>query len=148
MPKHVPQSPPILTPTPKTPKKTTNDEEETKIKELVSQFEPKRFFEALARFGALEKETDTKRTLVDASKICEANVESVRQYRDKAQCERFAADFATSRAKLCEFIGSLEGQSAERQRLVKMLQQAEVFYDAQYRDAKLVANVSQNLNFY
>ena len=44
--------------------------------------------------------------------------------------------------KLEEYLKKLEDQSNQRKQLVELLEQSEIFYDAQFKDAKMVHNVS------
>ncbi len=96
----------------------------------------------LNKFQQLEKETLFKRNCVDSTRILEVTVDSIKQYRDKTQCLKFKEDFQNSCLKLDDYIKQIQIQIQEREQLIKLLEQSEIFYDAQYKDAKLVVNVS------
>lgn len=46
-----------------------------------------------------------------------------------------------------DYVKSLERENADRVALIEMLEQSELYYDAQYGEAKIVANVSIEINF-
>ena len=61
---------------------------------------------------------------------------------DKAHCQEFLQQFEDSCAKLEDFVSSLEKEVKDRKAMVENLEQSEIFYDAQYGEARIVANVS------
>ena len=63
-------------------------------------------------------------------------------YLDKNQCAKFKIEFENSCLKLEEYIKRLENQASKRKQLVELMEQSEIFYDAQFKDAKMVHNVS------
>ena len=52
-------------------------------------------------------------------------------------------EFENSCLKLEEYIKKLESQAKNRKQLVQLMEQSEIFYDAQFKDAEMVHNVSQ-----
>ncbi len=49
--------------------------------------------------------------------------------------------------KLEEYVTCVENEMKERSALIELLEEGEVYYDAQYGEAKIVANVSLFLPF-
>lgn len=64
-------------------------------------------------------------------------------FLDKAQCTKFNNDFENFSVKLEEYIKFFDVQINEKEVLINLLLQSEIFYDAQYKDAKIVANVTK-----
>ena len=60
---------------------------------------------------------------------------------DKNQCAKFKVEFENSCLKLEEYLKKLGEQAVERKQLVQLMEQSEIFYDAQFKDAKVVFNV-------
>jgi len=111
---------------------------------IIEEFEPKRLCESIARFHAVQKETAASRAGVEASRLLDINGEHIRQYRDKSQCANFKAEFENSCLKLEDFLAKLSKEAAERQKLVQLMAQGEIFYDAQFKDATTVATAYRN----
>ena len=61
---------------------------------------------------------------------------------DRAHGKEFSQTFEESCLKLEDVLAMTEKQNVERQAMVEMLEQSELYYDAQYGEAKIVANVS------
>ena len=64
------------------------------------------------------------------------------KFKDKNQCAKFKVEFENSCIKLEEYIKRLESQAKNRKQLVQLMEQSEIFYDAQFKDAEMVHNVS------
>jgi hypothetical protein len=60
---------------------------------------------------------------------------------DKNQCSKFKQELDNSFFKLDELIRRLTNVHAQRQQLLEQMQCAEIFYDAQFKEAKTVYNV-------
>lgn len=112
-----------------------------KIQQVIAEFQPKKLFEKINRFVQMEKDILAKKNLIETSRLLEINIDHIKQYRDKVQCEKFINEFDNSCIKLDEYIRNLETQSTERESLIQLLEQSEIFYNAQFKDAKLIVNV-------
>lgn len=66
-------------------------------------------------------------------------------WTDKAHGKQFSQQFEDSCSKLENYVSSAEQQIMEQKVMIEMLEQSQVFYDEQYREARIVANVSQFL---
>lgn len=64
---------------------------------------------------------------------------------DKAGGNKFSKDFEEGSMKLQEVVKFLEGQKEAGPALLEALGNADVFYEMQYKEVKIVANVSQIL---
>lgn len=61
---------------------------------------------------------------------------------DKAEGNKFAKDFEDSSLKLQEFISFLDKELKTTPPLLEALGNADIFYEMQYKEVKIVANVS------
>ena len=61
---------------------------------------------------------------------------------DKNQCAKFKVEFENSCLKLEEYLSKLSHEAAQRKLLVQLMEQSEIFYDAQFKDATTVYTVS------
>lgn len=64
---------------------------------------------------------------------------------DKAGGNKFSKDFEEGSTKLQEFVTFLEGQMKAGPPLLEALGNADIFYEMQYKEVKIVANVSPQL---
>lgn len=60
---------------------------------------------------------------------------------DRAHGKEFSQQFEDTCVKLEDYIGHVEREMKEGQTLIELLEQGQLFYDAQYGEAKIVANV-------
>ena len=81
---------------------------------------------------------------VEATRILDVTIDTIKQYRDRQQCSKFKADFENSIVKLEEYIKKVSHQASQRVKLVELMEKGEIFYDAQFHDATRVFNVSLN----
>lgn len=66
---------------------------------------------------------------------------------DKAGGNKFAKDFEDGSLKLQEFVGFLDQELKTGPPLLEALGNADIFYEMQYKEVKIVANVSVRLNY-
>ncbi len=114
----------------------------SEIDKIIAEFQPRKLCDTIAQFVSTTNELNLTRKEVEATKILDITVESIKQYRDKRQCAKFKTDFEASMNKLNELVLKLNDQAEKRKELVKLLEQSEIFYDAQYNDARTVSNVN------
>lgn len=67
---------------------------------------------------------------------------------DKTGGKKFSKEFEEASAKLEEFVNGLDKQVKNGPSLTEALENAGIFYEAQYKEVKVVANVSSNLSSY
>lgn len=70
---------------------------------------------------------------VDADTLCPS---------DKTEGNKFAKDFEENSQRLQEFVGFLEKELKSGPPLIDALGNADIFYEMQYKEVKIVANVS------
>lgn len=61
---------------------------------------------------------------------------------DKAGGKRFSKDFEDGSLKLQEFVSFLDGEVKKGPSLMEALESADIFYEMQYKEVKIVAKVS------
>jgi hypothetical protein len=61
---------------------------------------------------------------------------------DRAHIKDFMKQFDDSCSKLEDVLSLLSATMKERQALIELLEQSELYYDTQYGEAKVVTNVS------
>lgn len=61
---------------------------------------------------------------------------------DKAGGKKFSKDFEEGSAQLQEFVKFLDKQSKTGPPVMELLSNADIFYETQYKEVKIVANVS------
>lgn len=67
---------------------------------------------------------------------------------DKAGGKKFSKDFEEGSAQLQEFIKLLNGHCKTGPPLMQILGNADIFYETQYKEVKIVANVSSRMICY
>lgn len=67
---------------------------------------------------------------------------------DKAGGKKFAKDFEEGSAKLQEYVSVLDGQVKKGPALLEALQNADIFYEMQYKEVKIVTKVSNGCILY
>jgi len=83
-----------------------------------------------------------KTAIYNCGKIGFSNV-SLLTSIDKAGGNKFSKDFEEGGTKLQEFVAFLEGQMKAGPPLLEALGNADIFYEMQYKEVKIVANVSR-----
>ncbi|XP_073495658.1 regulation of nuclear pre-mRNA domain-containing protein 2 [Phyllobates terribilis] len=68
------------------------------------------------------------------------STETLKRLKDKAGGKKFSKDFEEASAKLEEFVGILDKQVKNGPSLPEALENAGIFYEAQYREVKVVVN--------
>lgn len=66
---------------------------------------------------------------------------------DKTGGKKFSKEFEEASSKLEEFVNGLDKQVKNGPSLTEALENAGIFYEAQYKEVKVVANVSNNQSY-
>ena len=61
---------------------------------------------------------------------------------DRAGGKKFSEQFEDGANKLEDYVNSLKKEIEIRRKLIDLLKKSEIFYDAQFGEAKIVTNVS------
>nr|XP_034326865.1 regulation of nuclear pre-mRNA domain-containing protein 2 [Crassostrea gigas] len=133
--------------TPVTPSQTYKPTAKIKDEEkILAEFKPQIMIEKINSYKRLEGEVELKFKQISSLKLDASSVEAVSQLKDRAHGKQFSQQFEDSCSKLENYVSSAEQQIMEQKVMIEMLEQSQVFYDEQYREARIVANVSQVLN--
>ena len=60
---------------------------------------------------------------------------------DRTKGKEFCQEFDHACTKYSEYVRGIEKEISERNDLIELIEQSELYYDAQYGEAKIVANV-------
>lgn len=88
-----------------------------------------------------EDDVELRHRQVSSLRLDASDLEAIKKLKDRAQGEQFVRQFEASCVKLEEFVRAVEKEMKDRAALVELLEQSELFYDAQHGEAKIVANV-------
>ncbi|XP_036394718.1 regulation of nuclear pre-mRNA domain-containing protein 2-like [Megalops cyprinoides] len=130
----VKKEPPASKPqTPVNPKATLKSK-------IVAEFAPQAFIEQLSVYKRSVEEAELKEKQLSALRVDVCSTEALKRLKDKAGGKKFSKDFEEGSAKLQEFVSFLEQQMKGGPPLLEALGNADVFYEMQYKEVKIVAN--------
>ncbi|KAK6467142.1 regulation of nuclear pre-mRNA domain-containing protein 2-like isoform X1 [Huso huso] len=107
---------------------------------IVAEFTPQTFIDQLAAYKRSVDEVDIKEKQLATMRVDVCSTETLKRLKDKAGGKRFSKDFEDGSAKLEEFVSFLETRVRSGPPLIEALENADVFYEAQYKEVKIVAN--------
>ncbi|KAM4013441.1 regulation of nuclear pre-mRNA domain-containing protein 2 isoform 1-T1 [Anomaloglossus baeobatrachus] len=107
---------------------------------IVAEFRPQGLVDDLLSFKRSADNTDLKEKQLSNMRVDVCSTETLKRLKDKAGGKKFSKDFEEASAKLEEFVGVLEKQVKNGPSLAEALENAGIFYEAQYREVKVVVN--------
>ncbi|KAJ8005057.1 hypothetical protein DPEC_G00142710 [Dallia pectoralis] len=107
---------------------------------IVADFIPQSFIEQLAGYKRSGEEEELRETQLAGLRVDVCSTEALKRLKDKAGGNKFAKDFEEGSLKLQEFVTFLENQMTVGPPLLEALGNADVFYEMQYKEVKIVAN--------
>ncbi|KAJ8383771.1 hypothetical protein AAFF_G00214580 [Aldrovandia affinis] len=107
---------------------------------IVAEFAPPAFIEQLSVYKRSIEEAELKEKQLAALRVDVCSTEALKRLKDKAGGKKFSKDFEEGSGKLQEFVGFLEQQMKGGPPLLEALGNADVFYEMQYKEVKIVAN--------
>ncbi|KAI7806697.1 putative regulation of nuclear pre-mRNA domain-containing protein 2 [Triplophysa rosa] len=107
---------------------------------IVAEFVPHDFIEHLALYKRSLEESDLREKQLAALRVDVCSTEALKRLKDKAGGNKFSKDFEEGGSKLQEFVTFLEGQVKAGPSLQDALGNADIFYEMQYKEVKIVAN--------
>lgn len=113
---------------------------------LLADFKPEMVIKKIRSILKLEVEINAKKASMNLSKLNATDAEIVQQLKDRTHGQQFKQDFDKSFRQLEEFIETLTQEVAERNELILLLEQSEIYYDTQRGEAKVVANAYKNFD--
>ncbi|XP_016342577.1 regulation of nuclear pre-mRNA domain-containing protein 2-like [Sinocyclocheilus anshuiensis] len=117
------------------------DNPKTALKsKIVAEFVPHDFVEWLMSYKNSLDESDLREKQLAALRVDVCSTEALKRFKDKAGGNKFSEDFEEGSTKLQEFVTFLEGQIKAGPPLLEALGNADIFYQMQYKEVKIVAN--------
>ncbi|TWW65648.1 Regulation of nuclear pre-mRNA domain-containing protein 2 [Takifugu flavidus] len=108
-----------------------------------STSQPQTLVDKLSRYKKSVEEVDLREKQLAAMRIDICNAENLKKLKDKAGGKKFSKDFEEGSAQLQEFIKLLNGHCKTGPPLMQILGNADIFYETQYKEVKIVANAYQ-----
>ncbi|CAF97866.1 unnamed protein product, partial [Tetraodon nigroviridis] len=103
-------------------------------------FQPQSLLEQLSRYKRAAAEEELREKQLGAPRVDLCSPEALKRLKDKAEGNKFAKDFEENSQKLQEFVGFLEKELKSGPPLLDALRNADIFYETQYKEVKIVAN--------
>ncbi|CAE1326432.1 Regulation of nuclear pre-mRNA domain-containing protein 2 [Acanthosepion pharaonis] len=125
---------------------TSQVDEKTKLnhQQIVAEFKAQKMLEKISSVSKLEAEGELKLMQLSTLRLDASNLEAVKQLKDRAHGKEFSRQFEDACNKLEDYVVSLQKEIDHRTAMITMLEQSELFYEDQYREAKIVANAYKN----
>uniref|UniRef100_A0A674CMC0 Regulation of nuclear pre-mRNA domain-containing protein 2 n=1 Tax=Salmo trutta TaxID=8032 RepID=A0A674CMC0_SALTR len=122
-----------------TPKVPVNPKAALQSK-IVAEFVPQAFIDHLSKYHSSVEEVELKEKQLAAMRVDVCSTEDLKRLKDKAGGKRHSKDFEDGSAKLKEFVAFLDRQIKGGSPLLNALGNADIFYEMQYKEVKIVAN--------
>ncbi|XP_036001195.1 regulation of nuclear pre-mRNA domain-containing protein 2-like [Fundulus heteroclitus] len=110
---------------------------------VVAEFVPQAFLDQLTKYKRSLEEVDLREKQLAAMRVDIFSSDALRKLKDKAGGKKFSRDFEEGSAQLQEFVRFFEKQSRAGPALLEALGNADIFYEMQYKEVKIVANAYQ-----
>ncbi|CAN9513629.1 unnamed protein product [Ophioblennius macclurei] len=107
---------------------------------IVAEFTPQSLVEQLLSYKRAVAEEELREKQLTALRVDVCSSEALKRLKDKAGGNKFAKDFEDGSLKLQEFVGFLETELKTGPPLLEALGNADIFYEMQYKEVKIVAN--------
>ncbi|XP_068178917.1 regulation of nuclear pre-mRNA domain-containing protein 2-like isoform X2 [Antennarius striatus] len=120
-------------------KAPTNTKAALKSK-IVAEFTPNSLIEQLSKYKRAVVQEELKEKQLAALRVDVCSAEALKRLKDKAEGNKFAKDFEDNSLKLQEFVSILEKELKTGPPLLEAMGNADIFYEMQYKEVKIVAN--------
>ncbi|XP_069806173.1 regulation of nuclear pre-mRNA domain-containing protein 2-like isoform X1 [Dendropsophus ebraccatus] len=107
---------------------------------IVAEFRPQSLIDDLLSYKRSVDHVELKEKQLSNMRVDVCSTETLKRLKDKAGGKKFSKDFEEASAKLEEFVGLLDKQVKNSPPLAEGLENAGIFYEAQYREVKVVVN--------
>lgn len=130
---------------PETPveEKTPTESKADLRSRIVAEFVPQAFIDQLSKYKRSLDEVDLREKQLAAMRVDICNSETLKKLKDKAGGKKFSRDFEEGNVQLQEFVKFIEKQNKTSEPILDALSNADVFYEMQYKEVKIVANAYQ-----
>ncbi|XP_047454293.1 regulation of nuclear pre-mRNA domain-containing protein 2 isoform X2 [Mugil cephalus] len=107
---------------------------------IVAEFTPQSLIEQLSKYKQAVAEEEFREKQLAALRVDVCSTEALKRLKDKAGGNKFAKDFEDGSLKLQEFVSFMEKELKTGPPLLEALGNADIFYEMQYKEVKIVAN--------
>lgn len=110
---------------------------------IVAEFVPQALIDQLTKHKRSLEEVDLREKQLTAMRVDICSSEALKKLKDKAGGKKFSRDFEEGSAQLQEFVKFFDKKSKTGPPLLEALCNADIFYETQYKEVKIVANAYQ-----
>lgn len=110
---------------------------------IVAEFVPQAFIDQLSKYKRSLDEVDFREKQLAAMRVDICSSTALKKLKDKAGGKKFSKDFEEGNAQLQDFVKFLEHQNKTAEPVLEALTNADIFYEMQYKEVKIVANAYQ-----
>ncbi|XP_041650451.1 regulation of nuclear pre-mRNA domain-containing protein 2 isoform X2 [Cheilinus undulatus] len=107
---------------------------------ILEEFTPNALIEQLSKYKRAVAEEEFREKQLATLRVDVCSTEALKRLKDKAGGNKFAKDFEDGSLKLQEFVGFLDKELKKGPPLLEALGNADIFYEMQYKEVKIVAN--------
>uniref|UniRef100_A0A671UHP9 Regulation of nuclear pre-mRNA domain-containing protein 2 n=1 Tax=Sparus aurata TaxID=8175 RepID=A0A671UHP9_SPAAU len=110
---------------------------------VLAEFVPQALMDELSKYKRSVEEVDMREKQLAAMRVDICSSVALKKLKDKAGGKKFSKDFEEGSAQLQEFVKFLDKQCKAGPPLMEALSSADIFYEMQYKEVKIVANAYQ-----
>nr|XP_019958035.1 PREDICTED: regulation of nuclear pre-mRNA domain-containing protein 2-like [Paralichthys olivaceus] len=110
---------------------------------IVAEFVPQALIDQLSKYKKSLEDLDLREKQQAAMRVDICSSEALKKLKDKAGGKKFSKDFEEGNTQLQEFVKFFDKQSKTGPPLLEALTNADIFYEMQYKEVKIVANAYQ-----
>uniref|UniRef100_A0A8C6S2K4 Regulation of nuclear pre-mRNA domain-containing protein 2 n=1 Tax=Nannospalax galili TaxID=1026970 RepID=A0A8C6S2K4_NANGA len=107
---------------------------------IVAEFRSQALIEELLLYKRSEDQIELKEKQLSTLRVDVCSTETLKCLKDKTGGKKFSKEFEEASSKLEEFVNGLDKQVKNGPSLTEALENAGIFYEAQYKEVKVVAN--------
>ncbi|XP_023403141.2 regulation of nuclear pre-mRNA domain-containing protein 2 isoform X4 [Loxodonta africana] len=107
---------------------------------IVAEFRSQALIEELLLYKRSEDQIELKEKQLSTMRVDVCSTETLKCLKDKTGGKKFSKEFEEASSKLEEFVNGLDKQVKNGPSLTEALENAGIFYEAQYKEVKVVAN--------
>ncbi|XP_061615495.1 regulation of nuclear pre-mRNA domain-containing protein 2a [Phyllopteryx taeniolatus] len=133
------ESPPV---TPLEQKTPVESKAELRSK-IVAEFVPQSLIDHLSKYKRSLEDVDLRENQLATMRVDICSSEALKKLKDKAGGKKFSRDFEEGNIQLQEFVKFFDRQNKTGPALLEALSNADIFYEMQYKEVKIVANAYQ-----
>uniref|UniRef100_A0A3Q3QNR4 Regulation of nuclear pre-mRNA domain-containing protein 2 n=1 Tax=Monopterus albus TaxID=43700 RepID=A0A3Q3QNR4_MONAL len=110
---------------------------------VVAEFVPQALIDQLFKYKRSMEEVDLREKQLAAMRVDICSSNALKKLKDKAGGKKFSKDFEEGSTQLQEFVKFFDKQIKTGPTFLQALSNADIFYEMQYKEVKIVANAYQ-----